>query len=125
MTKRERQELAIASLISCHSLSAASRQSGIPERTLRTWLTEDDFRELYDRRRRDVVQSALTALQDGMNRAVLTLARIMQDGETPAAVRVSAAKAILENGFKATEIMDILPRLDALEAARNSRKQPN
>lgn len=119
MTKRERQELAVASLISCHSLAEASRQSGIPERTLRTWMTEEDFKLLYDQRRRDVVQSALTALQEGMSRAVLTLAQLMQDGETPAAVRVSAAKAILENGFRATEIMDILPRLDALE---NSRK---
>lgn len=125
MTKRERQELAVSSLISCRTLSAASRQSGIPERTLRTWLNEEEFKALYDRQRLEVVQGALTALQDSMNAAVMTLAQIMQDGKTPAAVRVSAAKAILENGFKATEVMDILPRLDALEAAQSSRKQPN
>ena len=45
----------------------------------------------------------------------------MQDGETPAAVRVRAAVAVIDGALKLAEVTDIMERLDALEAAINAK----
>ena len=53
--------------------------------------------------------------------ATATMAEIMEDGQNPASVRVSAADSVLRHGLRYIEAGNILRRLDALEAAQEEK----
>ncbi|MFZ7125492.1 MAG: hypothetical protein ACOWWM_04965 [Desulfobacterales bacterium] len=50
-----------------------------------------------------------------MGKAVRTLIEIMENSDSPASCRVSAAKALLDLGVKAVEIEDIESRVSKIE----------
>ena len=50
--------------------------------------------------------------------------KIMNNPKAPPQTRLNAARTVLEYGFKSIEQLDILKRLEALEAAEKSRKTP-
>ena len=50
-----------------------------------------------------------------MREAVITLRDVMRDGMNPPAARVSAARTLLETGFKVIEVSDIIQRIEVLE----------
>ena len=50
-----------------------------------------------------------------MTPALSVLREIVEDEDGPAAVRVSAARSLLEYGLKLVELADLTARLDALE----------
>jgi hypothetical protein len=54
-------------------------------------------------------------LQKASAQAVAVLVSLMADRETPATVRIAAAKTVLEQSFRACELEDIDARLTALE----------
>lgn len=93
-------------------------------RTLYDLRADPEFAEEYARRRRQMTEDACTALQGRMSEAVETIAELMSGQETPAKIRLDAAKAILDIGLKCFETLDILPRLEALEAAENRHNPP-
>ena len=112
-----RAEQAISALLTTASIGDAAQQAGIGERTLYRWLREDaPFQAAYRRAKRQVVEQAMTQIQQATGIAVETLLAVMQDPETPASARVSAAKAVLEQALKTVEIEDLESRLTALEA---------
>ena len=110
-------EEAIAALLTEASIEAAAQQVGIGYRTLHRWLREDtDFQKAYRKAKRHVVEQAMTQVQQASGTAVATLLAVMQDPETPASAKVSAAKAVLEQALKTVEIEDLESRIAALEA---------
>lgn len=111
--KGRRTELAIAALITENSIAAAARTAGIGETTLLRWLRDRDFQCAYRAARRQVVESAVAQLQQATGEAVAALRRNLSEG-SPAS-QVAAARVILEQAIKATEVMDIAERLEALE----------
>jgi transcription elongation GreA/GreB family factor len=112
-----RQEQGITALLVRGSLQAAAEASGVNEKTLRRWLREDAaFQIAYREARRAVVQHAIVQVQHATGEAVETLRHVMQDRESPASARVSAAKVILETAVKGIEIEDLAARIAALEA---------
>ncbi len=110
-----RQEAAIAALLEMPTTAAAAKVAGISEPTLWRWLQQPDFQECYRQAKRQVVEQAITKLQQVTGEAVSTLREIMLDHEAPASSRVTAAKAILETSIKAVELEDLAGRLDKLE----------
>ena len=71
------------------------------------------------KRRGELLQEAAAGLTAKLESATATMAEIMEDGQNPASVRVSAADAVLRHALRYVEAADILRRLDALEAAQN------
>lgn len=114
----------MAALLSCPTIQAASEASGIPVRTLYDMRVDPDFRSEYERRRRQLTETACTALQERMSEAVEIIATLMTESKVPPRVRLEAAKVILEYGLKSIEILDILPRLESLEDAEFRRNSP-
>ena len=104
------------------SLRAAAKECGVNERTLRKWLAEDEFAEQYNQRKREALQLAWGALQNRIGDAGRLVSQLMNDGDAPHQVRLSAARTVLEYGLKSCEQLDILPRLEALEQAERDRK---
>jgi hypothetical protein len=116
-----KQELAIAALLTCSAITDAAHQCGIGAVTLHRWLKEATFQTAYREARRQVVQQAITQVQQASGEAVETLRKVMQAPDTPASAKVSAAKTILETAVKAVELEDLEARIAALEAAQAHR----
>lgn len=116
------RDAALIALVSAPSLRAAAKECGVNERTLRKWLAEDEFAEQYNQRKREALQLAWGALQNRIGDAGRLVSQLMNDGDAPHQVRLSAARTVLEYGLKSCEQLDILPRLEALEQAERDRK---
>lgn len=116
--KRSRKgELAIAALLTSKSIAEAAGSIGIGERTLRRWMAEPTFRDRFLEVRQEFVRRAFTNIQAAMPKAVDALLEILGDAAmTPAAVRVAAARLVIEKGLAVFESEELLARIQKLEA---------
>src|SRR5215831_5264512 len=110
-----KQEALISALLTAPTLADAAQTAGIGEVTAWRWLKEPTFQTAYRDARRAVVQQAITQVQQATGEAVEVLRTVMHDPETPASVKVGAAKTILEIAVKAVELEDLEARITALE----------
>jgi hypothetical protein len=112
-----KQDKALVALLTEPTISAAAKKAGIGERTLHTWLGEEEFATAYRTARRQAVGQAIGRLQQVSSKAVDALLEVIDTEYTPAppAVRVSAACKILDLALKATELEDLAERIAILE----------
>lgn len=106
---------AVVALLEHPTVKEAAQAVGIGEATLFRWLQVPDFQDAYRECKRQIVNHAISRLQQATAEAVETLREVMKDKEKPPSPRVSAAKAVLEIAVKAVETEDILSRLEVLE----------
>lgn len=97
------------------SLKEASENSGVPLRTLKRWYYENKaFKkqlQKYIRELTDLAQSNLAAAQ---TKTIKVLLNIIEDDDEKSMVRVSAARAILDNAIK-YRAEDVREQLKELE----------
>jgi hypothetical protein len=96
------------------TVEAAARQAGLSERTVYRRLADPAYRQRLQALRADMVQRASGALTAAATEAVRTLLALQKDS-VAAAVRLGAARAILEIGIKMREVADLEGRIAALE----------
>jgi hypothetical protein len=96
------------------TVEAAARQAGLSERTVYRRLAQPEFRQRIQALRADMVQRASGALTAAATEAVRTLLALQKDS-VAAAVRLGAARAVLEIGIKMREVADLEGRIAALE----------
>ncbi len=113
MTRK--MEAAVAALLTAPTIATAAAAVGISEQTLWRWLQNSDFQERYREAKRQAVTQAIARLQQVSSEAVETLQQVMNDPETSASARVSAAKIVLEMALKGSELEDLAARLEQLE----------
>jgi hypothetical protein len=111
-----RHEVFIAALLTHPTISAAAQQAGISEATGLRWLKRPDVSEAARAARRQVVEAAIAHLQCSASEAVEALRRNLTP-ETPRAIQVRAAVAVLQFATQAVELVEVLERVDRLEAA--------
>jgi len=111
----QREEQAIAALLSEPTIAAAATKAGIGESTLLRWMAEPDFKARYRAARRSLVEGAIGRLQQAATMAVDALTRNLTCGIP--AVEVGAAKSVLDQAVKAVELVDLAERVEALEQA--------
>jgi hypothetical protein len=97
------------------TLAEAAASCNISESTIRRWLKDPDFSRHYMEARRRTLEATVNLLGHKAVGGVLTLSDISESKEAPAAVRVSAARSLVELAIKAAEVQEISDRLDALE----------
>jgi hypothetical protein len=119
-----KHEQAIVALLGQPTVEKAAQAVGVNEKTLRNWMKLPAFLAAYRDARREIVEGAITRLQQLCNGAVLTLNRNLTCG-TPS-VEVRAAEAILDRSCQALDLGDVLERIEALEQrlAGGKRKGP-
>jgi hypothetical protein len=93
---------------------AAARSLGVSERTVFRRLKEPEFCKRLQQMRADMVQRTAGALTAAGAEAVRALLGLLKEA-TPAAVRLGAARAVLELGVKMREIVELEERVQALE----------
>lgn len=118
---RPKQALALDALLAGASQTEAAQAAGISPRTLRAWLHDDpDFSRAYTLGCTELAKRAGRRAQAAAGKALDTLVEVAENADNPPAARVSAARALLEQSDKATELLDVLARLDALEGERDA-----
>ncbi len=115
---RKRQE-AIAALLTEPTIREAAKTAGVGEKTLGRWLQDEDFCQSYREAKRQVVQQAVTRLQQISGEAVEALRGVMTDDTKPPSSRVAAARIVLDMALKSVELEDLEARVEALEKKIN------
>jgi hypothetical protein len=112
---RKKAEDALLLALACGaSVDQAARQCGLSTRTVYRRLAEVDFRRRLQALRGDMVSRTAGTLTAAATEAVRTLLELLK-GPTSDAVRLGAARAVLEIGMKVREAADLEERLSALE----------
>ena len=101
MPKENNKEKALTALLESASIIEAAQTSGLSEKTLRRYLEEKEFSDEYAEARRQIVESAVSALTASANEAVETLRRNLSCDNPQAEIR--AAQLILDNVFGNSE----------------------
>jgi hypothetical protein len=91
----------LTALLESASIIEAAQTSGLSEKTLRRYLEEKEFFDEYAAARRQIVESAVSGLQQAANEAVETLRRNLTCDNPQAEIR--AAQLILDNVFGNSE----------------------
>src|SRR5690348_7999316 len=118
---RKKAEDALLLALACGAtVENAARQCGLCERTVYRRLEDPDFSQRLRQLRADMVQRTAGALTAASTESVRTLLEL-QKAAAPPAVRLGAARSVLEIGIKLREVADLEERLTALErvAAQN------
>jgi hypothetical protein len=116
-----KQETLISALLMAPTLVAAAQQAGVNQATVWRWLKEPPYEAAYREARRQVVQQAITQMQQASGEAVATLCRVMRDADAPASAKVGAARTVLEIAVKAATFEDLEARIMALEQQAHQR----
>jgi hypothetical protein len=115
-----KHEQAIAALLEQPTIEAAAKACGVGEATLGRWLQEDRFRHAYRRARTQVLELAISRLQQATGEAVQALRSNLKCGVP--SVEVRAALGILEQAIRGAELLDVQERLEALEELLQQRE---
>ena len=67
MPKENNKEKALTALLESASIIEAAQTSGLSEKTLRRYLEEKEFSDEYAAARRQIVESAVSGLQQAAN----------------------------------------------------------
>lgn len=113
----QKMQKALLALLTSPTKEQAAATAGITPKTLRSYLDNPEFQAEYRAAFSDLVRDAVRQAQKSLSPALDTLNDIMQDDDQNGQIRVSAARSLLEFGLKATEQLDIVDRLEALEKA--------
>lgn len=111
----QKQQKALAALLTNPTKEAAAKAAGIESKTLRRYLTDPEFQAEYQKAVSGMIEDAATQARQSLNPALSCLREIVEDGEETATARIQAARSILEYGLRLTEIADIMKQLEELE----------
>ena len=113
-----RQARYVESLASGASYGAAAKAAGVSERSGRAWRSDPlVVAALRDARAR-ALADATTKTVGRLSAAVDVLTMIAADKDMPASARVAAARSLGEWAVRFVETLDLVHRIEALEAAQ-------
>ena len=105
----------LAFAIACGAtVTQAAARDGVAERTAYRRLEKPAFRQRVSDLRRDMVERTAALLTAAAAEAVRTLLGLQKDG-VKSNVRLGAARAVLDLGFKARELAELEHQLQDLE----------
>lgn len=120
-----RQARTVAAILTTRTIEAAAKLAQVNSRTIRRWAKQEQFQAALAAERRELFSAATNELRVAAGEAVSALRDVLRCPETPSAVLVQAASAVLAHAFKAVELADISERIDALEEAAANAKSHN
>lgn len=110
-----KQIRAIEALCREPRIDQAAKSAGVSRVTLWRWLNEPAFSLAYRDARSRLLEGALIALEAKATQAIETLSDVMNDHDSPAGSRVSAARTTLELLLRLRESLEIEARIAAIE----------
>ena len=116
--RRNADDLLAVELAAGKTLRDAAAAAGIAERTATRRWADPEFRVLVFQRRGDMVGRAVGELTDGMTTAAKTLRELLTCDSL--AVRLGAARSLLEIGVRLRESLELEERVRMLEESENN-----
>jgi hypothetical protein len=116
------QERAIELLLAGTPRVGTAEQVGIARSTLYTWLKNPTFRQELRDRQAAALEEAMAALAAAAWDLVTVIIGLAQADDTPAAVRLQAARGGLADLLRMRESLELEERLAALEDEIHERK---
>jgi hypothetical protein len=111
-----RQESALRELLSQPTIRKAAAAANVSEAKLRQWLAVHvNFQIRYRDARRELIEGAAKYLNAVSLNAANVLWLIAHEEKHSTASRVSAARATIGLNLRCIELLDVLPRLEAIE----------
>ena len=110
-------ETLISALMSCSTLSAAADQCGMSVRQLYDRRRDPDFIKKLRAAQSEALGGTVRFLQTSTATAAQTLVQICEKGQEQN--RLNAARTLLEQTARLTEIVDVVERLERLEGMNN------
>ena len=114
--RSRRDRILAASLAAGATERAAADAAACSERTVRRRLEDTEFQELLVETRGRICQEVLGRAVSHASRAVGVLGEIMDNQEFRPAVRVSAARALLDCVLRFRETDELVRRIEHIEA---------
>ena len=118
----DKKAKALAALLSEPTQAAAAKKVGISARTMRRYMADPEFYEAYQLAHAQLVEDATKRMQRGLSAAVDTLQEIATDPDAGKTARVAAARSLLEQALRYTELSDLLGRIAKLEELAGDRR---
>lgn len=115
----EKQQKALAALLSQPTKEKAAEVAGICSKTLSRYLEDQEFLREYKRASLSLVDDATRQIQRSMSSAIIRLRRIVESDDEATTNHIQAARALLEYGLRYTEFADILRELEEVEGEGN------
>jgi hypothetical protein len=119
-TKQHAEDSLVFALASGATVEDAAERCAIDVKTVRRKLADATFRERVRAARAELTERACGLLTAAGLEAVQVLSRLMAGG--PPAVRLSAAKAVLDLGVKLREVVDLEAQVADLERRVDERE---
>jgi hypothetical protein len=110
----------VLAVLTSKNLAAAAKRAGIGHRTLIRWMTQPDFREALADARRATFDAGMQRVQALTTEAVETLSALMKSG--PPAVRLGAARTVLELGMHHNDAETIRAKLAEVEELQRQQE---
>jgi hypothetical protein len=119
-SKKAADAALVVHLASGISPAGAAKLAGVSEATCYRRLADPSFRQRVDAARSSFWERALGILSKGAAESATVLRKLLrsEDGR----IKLQAAKALLDQGIKVRDQVDIEQRLTALEATEAARK---
>jgi hypothetical protein len=105
------------------TVEAAASKAGVSQTTVYRRLQQPAFKEKLQKTRAEMVERTTGMLTAAAGEAVKTLLSLQKEN-VQAAVRLGAAKAILEIGMRLREVSELEDRIAALEAQLKAQQPP-
>ena len=116
--ERLNDETILAALISCGSVRRAAKVADCSETTIRTRLTDGEFKAQYTAAKAAILDEACDALTARLTRAIDTLCDVLDNTENAATMRLSAVEAVLRRYLRYLEARFII-------LTRQTRQKPH
>jgi hypothetical protein len=110
---------AVSALLEGRTAEQAAKAGGVSKSTLYRWRRDyGPFREALQHGRREQVEAAQQIMLTAGRAAAGVVLGVLQSPTAPAAIKLAAARLMLESASKWIEISDLAARIEALEAGK-------
>lgn len=121
-----RQIKFLSELFRCSSIGEAITNTGISESTAYRWMREDtEFKKELQNRKTKALDEVSTQMQIGFSEAVQELLDIIRNNKVSAQVKINAIDCLFRNARPIIEEVDILNRLQKVEARVQKEGDPD
>lgn len=125
MAKKVSDEKLLEMLLVHGGVRGAAAVLGISQNAVYKRLKDDSFRQQYDVMQGALLSTAAASMVNALDKAVSALLAVLNDTETSAGLKVSAANALLNHCCRYVETSNVLRRLEALEDFANGHSKQN
>ena len=109
----DRKEKAILALLDGATILETSVQAGVSKKTLFKWLQELEFQQRLEQEKNNIRDKDINLLKSTVGDAIKTLRMLLRFQSEN--IRLEASRTLLEYGFKAIELSEIVERIQKLE----------